>query len=116
MVEKEIGNFIGWMGFKLNIEVVNGYIYFIDLGYWFREEFWGKGYVYELVVVCMDYVVVYLDFDFINVMVMIINDVLVKILNEKIGMWEIGVFEGFGFFCYFYEILKVEWWNRMNNE
>lgn len=116
MVEKETGNFIGWTGFKLNIEAVNGHTHFIDLGYRLREEFWGKGYAYESAVACMDYAVAHLDFDPINAMAMTTNDASVKILNEKIGMREIGVFEDLGSPCYFYEISKAEWRNRMNNE
>ncbi|MEZ4858090.1 MAG: GNAT family N-acetyltransferase [Flavobacteriaceae bacterium] len=109
MIEKASGQFMGWTGFKLNIEPLFGHTHFIDLGYRLREEFWGKGYAYESAVVCMDYAVKHWDFDPIHAMAMTTNEASVKILHKKIGMREIGIFEGHGAPCYFYEITKAEW-------
>ena len=38
---------IGWSGFKLIRDVVNGHSNYYDLGYRFRREFWGRGYATE---------------------------------------------------------------------
>lgn len=46
VIEKSTGDFVGWAGLKLERNV-NGRETFYDLGYRFREEFWGKGYATE---------------------------------------------------------------------
>lgn len=42
--EKETGNFVGWTGFKLMKERINGHINFIDFGYRLMRKHWRKGY------------------------------------------------------------------------
>ena len=46
VIERSSGEFTGWAGLKLERNV-NGRESFYDLGYRFREEFWGKGYASE---------------------------------------------------------------------
>ncbi|MCB0457465.1 MAG: GNAT family N-acetyltransferase [Flavobacteriaceae bacterium] len=116
VIEKESGEFIGWTGFKLNTEPLFGHHHFLDIGYRLREEFWGKGYAHESAVACMNYAVEHLDFEIINAMAMTNNEASVKILNEKLGMRELGIFEGHGAPCYFFEITKAEWLARMYNK
>ena len=55
MVEKETGNFIGWTGFKFNIETRNGHANYYDLGYRMMPKYWGKGYATEAARACMDF-------------------------------------------------------------
>ena len=109
MEEKKTGDFVGWTGFKLNTEPIFGHQNFLDIGYRLREEYWGKGYAYESAVACMNYAAEHFDLKIINAMAMIDNKASVKILNEKLGMHEIGIFEGHGASCYFYEISIEEW-------
>ena len=45
--EKENQQFIGWAGFKLNTEEINGFNNFYDLGYRFKKKSWGQGYASE---------------------------------------------------------------------
>ncbi len=45
-IDKATNEFLGWAGLKLERNV-NGRETFYDLGYRFREEFWGKGYATE---------------------------------------------------------------------
>lgn len=47
IVEKQTNEFVGWTGFKLIKEKVNGHINFIDFGYRLKQKFWGLGYATE---------------------------------------------------------------------
>lgn len=55
VVEKSSSDWIGWTGFKYMNELENGRIGFLDLGYRFRKESWGKGYATEAAAACMHY-------------------------------------------------------------
>ena len=47
VIEKATNTFIGWTGFKLMTEPVNGHINIHDFGYRFRKSKWGQGIGYE---------------------------------------------------------------------
>jgi RimJ/RimL family protein N-acetyltransferase len=47
IVEKGTNNFVGWGGFKLITNVVNGHRNYHDLGYRLIKRYWGKGYATE---------------------------------------------------------------------
>lgn len=47
VIEKNTGLFIGWAGLKLMKEMTNGHINYLDLGYRFIRQHWGKGYAKE---------------------------------------------------------------------
>ncbi|MCZ4318832.1 GNAT family N-acetyltransferase [Aequorivita viscosa] len=47
VVEKVSGAFVGWCGFKLITNVINGRTNYYDLGYRFLKKHWGKGYASE---------------------------------------------------------------------
>ncbi len=51
---KETGEWIGWVGLKLERNV-NGHETFYDIGYRLRPEFWGKGYATESAIAFVDY-------------------------------------------------------------
>ena len=51
---KETGEWIGWVGLKLERNV-NGHDTFYDIGYRLRPEFWGKGYATESAKAFVDY-------------------------------------------------------------
>ncbi|HAE67948.1 MAG TPA: GNAT family N-acetyltransferase [Sphingobacterium sp.] len=55
VIEKSSNQWIGWTGFKYIDELENGRIGFLDLGYRFRTESWGKGYATEAALACMQY-------------------------------------------------------------
>ncbi len=112
MIEKQTGEFVGWTGFKLNLEAINGHQNFLDIGYRLREEFWGMGYAAESAVVCLDYVFSHSKYEVIYGMAMQSNKASIKILNEKLGMRQIGTFEGHGALCTFYELMKEDWMNK----
>ena len=109
MEEKATGKFLGWTGFKLNVEPVNGYTHFLDLGYRLLESEWGKGYASESAYACMDYICKHWDHDTIYGMAMTTNGASNRILHEKVGMHLVNTFDYDGDECYFYEITKEEW-------
>jgi RimJ/RimL family protein N-acetyltransferase len=47
IIEKETDNFVGWGGFKLITNLINGHRNYHDLGYRFIKRYWGKGYATE---------------------------------------------------------------------
>lgn len=47
VIEKNTGQFIGWSGLKLVTETTNGHTNYLDLGYRFIRQYWGKGYAKE---------------------------------------------------------------------
>lgn len=52
--EKATGRFIGWTGFKWIDEPINGRRHYLDVGYRFVPESWGKGIATEAIVACME--------------------------------------------------------------
>ena len=112
MVEKTTGRFIGWTGFKVNEEPMNGYTHFLDIGYRLIEEFWGKGYANESAQACMDYLCNHKEYDIIYGAATVDNEASNKILQTKLGMRYVNSFYYDGDRCYFYEITKEEWLSR----
>lgn len=47
MLLKENGDFVGWTGFKLMREMVNGHINHYDFGYRLARRYWGRGLATE---------------------------------------------------------------------
>ena len=47
VVEKATGNFVGWSGLKYITEPINGRNKYLDLGYRFIKQYWGRGYAKE---------------------------------------------------------------------
>jgi RimJ/RimL family protein N-acetyltransferase len=112
IIEKNTNEFIGWTGFKLNTEPVNGHTNFLDLGYRLREEFWGKGYATESAFASMDYIVEHGNHNTIFGMAEIDNDASNIILNKKVGMRFVNSFKYDTAHCHFYEISKSEWQSK----
>lgn len=55
VVEKHTGIFIGWSGLKLITEPINGHNNYLDLGYRFIRQYWGKGYAKETAIASAAY-------------------------------------------------------------
>lgn len=85
VIDKESGEFIGWSGIKFITEEENNHINFYEIGYRFREEFWGKGYAYEAAKAWRDYAFNQLKVDILYASAHIDNIGSRKIL-EKIGL------------------------------
>jgi len=52
---KDTGEFVGWTGWKLMKESVNGHSNHLDFGYRHTRKHWGKGYGYEAAKASFDY-------------------------------------------------------------
>ncbi|MBW1619087.1 GNAT family N-acetyltransferase [Empedobacter falsenii] len=109
VVEKETGKMIGWTGFKYIIEneSMNNKFDFIDIGYRYRKEAWGKGYATEAAEACMDFYRKNMSHIKLNAITHVDNKASRNVL-EKIGfevtetfhldMWDLD--------CFWYELKK----------
>lgn len=91
VIHKETNEFIGWSGIKYNPTTTNGVSNYYDLGYRFRQEFWGNGYALESAKACLKF-----GFDILQLPALYAaahqsNIASNKILN-KIGFKNIGNF------------------------
>lgn len=91
VVEKESGELIGWSGFKLIRDVVNGHTNYYDLGYRFMRKAWGRGYATESARAMVDYAFNQMDLDAIYAIADVNNMDSRKVL-EKSGMKCKGTF------------------------
>ena len=107
-IEKSSGRFIGWAGLKLNEgekEMLNGYTNFIDIGFRFLPEFWGKGYATEASLASLEYGFKKLNYDIIYGAADIENIASNKVL-KKIGLQFINKFIFKDISCNWYELKK----------
>ena len=107
-IEKSSGKFIGWSGLKLNKgekELLNGHTNFIDIGYRFMPEFWGKGYATEASLACLDYGFKTLNYKIIYGAADVENIASNKVL-KKIGLHFVNEFTWRETLCNWYEIKK----------
>jgi [ribosomal protein S5]-alanine N-acetyltransferase len=85
VILKESGEFIGWSGIKFITEQENNHVNFYEIGYRFREEFWGKGFAYESAKAWYDYAFNELKVDVLYASAHIDNIGSRRVL-EKIGL------------------------------
>lgn len=105
VVEKSTHQFIGWTGFKLIDEETNGHINFLDFGYRFRKEVWGKGYATEAAQACLDYYYKNLTHFPLHAMTHIDNKASRNVL-EKVGFEVTDIFHLtiWDIDCYWYDL------------
>lgn len=60
VIEKSTNRFVGWTGFKMITDGQNGVESYLDLGYRFIYDAWGKGYATEAAVACLEYADIHL--------------------------------------------------------
>jgi ribosomal-protein-alanine N-acetyltransferase len=100
--EKENQQFIGWAGFKLNTEEINGFNNFYDLGYRFQKKFWGRGYASESSKHLLEWGMINLDPENIYAMTHKENEASRRVLI-KTGFIERGLFE--------HDDMEVSWYD-----
>lgn len=88
---KETGEFVGWTGYKLMREKVNGHVGHYDFGYRHMRKHWRMGYAYEAAKAALDYGIEVLGFRDIYGMTDIDNTGSRRIL-EKLGFEFVEVF------------------------
>ena len=91
VIEKTTNQFIGWTGFKLMKETVNGHINFYDFGYRFTRSKWRQGFAMESAKAALDYGVQTLGFQDVFAMTDIDN-IASRSLLEKLGFAFIETF------------------------
>lgn len=112
-IEKSSGSFIGWSGLRLNQgekEIVNGFDKFIDIGYRFIPDFWGKGYATESSFATLEYGFKEMNYDVIYGAAEIANIASNKVL-QKIGLQFSNKFMYEGIKCNWYQLKKENYGN-----
>lgn len=107
VIEKETGDFIGWTGFKYINNDVNGVAKYLDFGYRFIYNAWGKGYATEAGKACLEYASIHLTQYPIHAMSEVGNQGSMHVL-EKLG-FEIKT-------TFNYEDVKHYWYIRVANK
>ena len=109
VISKDSGVFLGWCGLKLNEEN------WVDLGYRFFQEEWGKGYATESAAASLDY-----GFNHLNIKEIIgrsdmRNLASIRVL-EKLGMhfWKKDKCPGIENTVY-YRITKAQYQRRLSS-
>ncbi|WP_313374625.1 GNAT family N-acetyltransferase [Chishuiella sp.] len=107
VIEKETNQFIGWTGFKFieEKEAIDNKFDYLDFGYRFRKEAWGKGYATEAAKACMDYYKNNMTHFKLNAITHVDNSASRHVL-EKIGFEVTHSFPlvNWGIECYWYEL------------
>ena len=106
VIEKESGKMIGWTGFKYieEKEAINNRFDFLDFGYRYRKETWGKGYATEAAKACIDFYRENMTELKLNAITHVDNAASRNVL-EKVGfrVTETFHFEVWNLDCYWYE-------------
>lgn len=108
VVEKESGEFIGWSGFRLITDVVNGRTQYYDLGYRFIKKYWGKGYASETAIASLNHGFTALGFNEIVGIADVAHSASNNILR-KVGLIKRNEFVYDGTLHNFYSLSKTEW-------
>ncbi|MFM7015760.1 MAG: GNAT family N-acetyltransferase [Bacteroidota bacterium] len=107
-IEKSSGNFIGWSGLKLVTELENKHSHYLDVGYRFHPDYWGKGYATESTNAALRY-----GFEKLNAKEIIgachEKNVASRRVLEKCGLKFIEQFNWKNITCDWLKITKEEW-------
>ncbi len=102
VILKDTNEFIGWSGLKYEQNLRKEFNYY-DLGYRFKQQYWGKGYATETAFASLDYGFNDLKLQEINAAAAI-NHIASNIILKKIGMQPSGTFEYDDDLCNWYVI------------
>lgn len=92
VIEKGTNDFLGWTGFKLIKEPVNGHVNHYDFGYRHARKAWGKGIATEAGTAALKYGIETLGFHPVFAMTDVHNAASRHVL-EKLGFRFVKVFE-----------------------
>lgn len=113
VIEKESGAFVGWSGFRLITDVVNGKTQYYDLGYRFLKKYWGKGYASETAIASLNHGFQDLGYDEI-VGIADVEHSASNIILTKTGLIKRNEFTYDGTLHSFYSLNKAEWLKFQN--
>ncbi len=106
VILKDTGEFIGWSGLKrMDGQWVNGHTGYVDLGYRFQQQHWGKGYATEIAQATLNYGFSDLGLDNICAFADLKNTASLHVLI-KIGLQRGNDFEFEGNVCVWFEQAK----------
>jgi RimJ/RimL family protein N-acetyltransferase len=108
VVLKDSGDLIGWTGFKLMRDEVNGHVNHYDFGYRHMQQHWGQGYAYEAAKAALDYGIQVLGLRNIYAMTDVENQPSRRLL-EKLGFRFVEIFSYDGT-PFWREGLPVTWY------
>lgn len=113
IIEKETNNFMGWGGFKLITDFVNGHHNYHDLGYRFIRRYWGKGYATESSQAAIEFVFKKLELPVIYA-IADTNNLQSKKVLEKCGFRCKEIFDYDSTSHYWFELVNTS--NAVHNE
>jgi len=108
VIKKGSNEFLGWSGLKYEDHDINDKQGYYDIGYRFKEQYWGKGYATECAVASLEYGFTKMNWDKICAAAQIANVGSNKVL-QKIGLKFIEEFDYRNTACNWYELTKAEW-------
>lgn len=106
VIEKESGDFVGWSGLKLEKEIRDFEYY--DLGYRFKQKYWGRGIATETGIASLRFGFEQLELSEICGAAMLENWASNRVLT-RCGLEYKGDFEFEGSKCHWYKISRSAW-------
>jgi RimJ/RimL family protein N-acetyltransferase len=95
IINKETNEFMGWTGFKLEKEELNGYSDYYDLRFRLLRKYWGKGYITEASKAAIEYAFEKLDIKEICSMTLVENEKSQRVLQKlKFKLIEKFIYQG----------------------
>jgi ribosomal-protein-alanine N-acetyltransferase len=111
VILKETLEFIGWAGFKLEPNTVNGHANYCDFGYRFKRKHWGRGFATESALATLDYGLKEMKFSEVFAAAHVDNTASNKIL-KRLGFAFSEAFEYDGSTHNWYELKATDWMKR----
>lgn len=107
IIEKGSNNFMGWTGFKLEKEELNGNSNYYDLRFRLLRKYWGKGIITEATKAAIEYAFEKLDIKELCSMTLVSNEKSQRVL-DKLGFKLIEKFK--------YQGDDITWYKRTRTE
>lgn len=107
VVNKTTDEFLGWSGIKYERQVRAEFNYY-DLGYRFKEQYWGNGYATEAAIASLKFGFEELK---LNEICGAAEDkhIVSNLILKKIGLQPSGTFTYEGYLCNWYSLKREDW-------